>query len=499
MKKALIPILSVLLLTLAFTSCDASIRQDIAGLMGDFSGNVYIESGMVEPDLGAAEDANNETTQIGTSSGSTGTATVVIRGSTSTITTSAFGGIDISVDVDDDELNDGTLDIIAPQPADKQQAYTNDLAESITSPSKKEKLLTDMAKPATAEQKEMAKGSVIVFNAVVDKIAADIDDSDIDDSDIKAAIEELKLDSITDEDELTQGDMAILQLMTNLVSNTVAAAKDSYGAISDAEITDEEALDIFSEALFTAKVTEELSGISSINFSGELISGLLGALDDGDDGSQSVSRTTDVGLEDIEDSIGVDTLNSLVPKIVKVMGITGSGENLEYELKDYRSFLRKQKVYLASLNQAIAFYREGSLSANEAEQIDAGTLVKYILAFMTTMIDDYYQNYGTYNDSNTPTYGTMPAAYVAFLNANPKLTAGTLSGDDTLNVSVMDDLMGGMDTYIDEVMQDKLEKLVVRTKVLVEISGFENEELNDLLDELPTTIKEWFADYSEDV
>ncbi len=276
MKKALIPILSVLLLTLAFTSCDASIRQDIAGLMGDFSGNVYIESGMVEPDLGAAEDANNETTQIGTSSCSTGTATVETSDGTSTITTSAFGGIDISVDVDDDELNDGTLDIIAPQPADKQQAYTNDLAESITSPSKKEKLLTDMAKPATAEQKEMAKGSVIVFNAVVDKIATDID--------IKAAIEELKLDSITDEDELTQGDMAILQLMTNLVSNIVAKAKvDNSNNISDAEITDEEALDIFSEALFTAKVTEELSGISSINFSGELISGLLEAMDDDDD------------------------------------------------------------------------------------------------------------------------------------------------------------------------------------------------------------------------
>jgi hypothetical protein len=279
MKKALIPILSVLLLTLAFTSCDASIRQDIAGLMGDFSGNVYVDGGLVEPDLGAAEDANNETTQIGTSSGSTGTATFTANSTTggTTITTSTFG-IAVEVEVNESELPEGTLVIIAPQPADKQQAYTNSLAESITSPSKKEKLLTDMAKPATAEQKEMAKGSVTVFNAVVDKISADISDSDI-----KAAIEELKLDSITDEDELTQGDMAILQLMTNLVSNTVAAAKVDEGNISDAEITDEEALDIFSEALFTAKVADELRGIASINFSGELISGLLEAMDDDDD------------------------------------------------------------------------------------------------------------------------------------------------------------------------------------------------------------------------
>jgi hypothetical protein len=36
--------------------------------------------------------------------------------------------------------------------------------------------------------------------------------------------------------------------------------------------------------------------------------------------------------------------------------------------------------------------------------------------------------------------------------------------------------------------------LVARTKVLVEISGFVNEDLDELLDDLPTTIEEWFAD-----
>jgi iron uptake system EfeUOB component EfeO/EfeM len=153
-------------------------------------------------------------------------------------------------------------------------------------------------------------------------------------------------------------------------------------------------------------------------------------------------------------------------------------------------------VYLASLNQAVAFYREGTLSANEQEKINTGTLIKYILAFMITMIDDYYENYATYNTAaTTPTYNSMSLAYAAFLNGNPKLAAGTLVATDTLDTGVMDDILGGMEAYItSDGMQDRLTKLVARTKVLVEISGFVNEDLDELLDDLPTTIEEWFAD-----
>ena len=287
MKKALIPILLVLLLTLAFTSCDASL-ENITEFMGGFSDNVYINSGLIEADLGAAEGVTDVTVAIGTSSGTTGTATVAnstVDGK-KTITTSAFG-IDIEVDVDSGDLSDGTLSIIAPQSKEEQEEYTTDIAEAISSPKNLEKFKEDMAKEATQEQKNTAKASVVVFNASITAIAIDIDDDKI-----RAAIEEMKFESITDDDELTQGDMAVLQLMTNLVSNTVAAAKNDSVDIDDSVITEEKAMDILSEALFTAKVAEELSGISTINFSGDLITGLLGTFDD-DDASQSVSRAED--------------------------------------------------------------------------------------------------------------------------------------------------------------------------------------------------------------
>jgi len=493
MKKALIPILLVLLLTLAFTSCDASL-ENITEFMGGFSDNVYINSGLIEADLGAAEGVTDVTVAIGTSSGTTGTATVVDRDGKKTITTSAFG-IDIEVDVDSGDLSEGTLSIIAPQSKEDQKVYTTNMAEAMASTKNLEKFKMDMAKEATQEQKATAKASVVVFNASITAIA------DIADEEIRAAIEEMKFESITDDDELTQGDMAVLQLMTNLVSNTVAAAKNDSGTIKYSVITEEKAMDILSEALFTAKVAEELSGISSINFSGDLIDGLMGLADDGKATSRTVDEPEGESLQGIEDSIGLDTFNTLVPKIVKVMGITGSGENHAYELKDYRSFLRKQKVYVASLNQAVAFYSEGRLSLEERKKVNVGTLVKYFLAFMTTTIDDYYQNY---DDSESFPYNSMAEAYQEFMNDNPKLSAGTLSmeedPEDTLDIAVMKEIFGGMGDYLQPEsagMQSKLENLVERIKVLVEISGFENADLNELLDELPTTIEEWFAEDEE--
>ncbi|MGE4455141.1 MAG: hypothetical protein AB7D92_11495, partial [Sphaerochaeta sp.] len=151
MKKALIPILLVLLLSLAFTSCDANIRQDIAGLMGDFSENVYIESGMVEADLGAVDDAKDDANKIGTSSGSTATATVAPSSTPgkNKISTGAFG-IDVSVDVDPTEA-DANFAIIAPQTPDEQQSFSNNIADSISSTPKLEQFLTNMAEPATSE------------------------------------------------------------------------------------------------------------------------------------------------------------------------------------------------------------------------------------------------------------------------------------------------------------------------------------------------------------
>ena len=491
MKKAFFLVLLVPILTIGLISCDASIRSNIADFMGGFSGNVYVEAGLVEPNKADVEAAKQDVVAIGTSSGSVASATVTDFGGTKSVTTNALG-INITLDLASDDPLAAKTEVVTlkPQTAAKQTEVKTNLSNAIASTSQKEELLTSLKTTATAEQKLAAQGTVAVFNAAITSLSGSISDPNL-----KAAIDDLALPAIEASDEVTQADMLILQMMTDLVGNTIAAVTDSEGSIVESLITEEKALEIFGDALFVAKVTENLSGAASINFSGDLITGLLGAVQD----DRSSSRTTESGVwQDVDDSIGLATVNNLAPKIIAMFGVTGSGTNHEYSEVAYHRFIRNQYAYLASLNQAIGFYEKGNLSGLDVQQVNIGTIVKYVIAFLVTTIDDYHQNYGTYNSDEAP-YPSMALAYQAFLNANPNLSAGTLSvSSSDPDQTVFDELFGGMDTYLDtSAMKDKLQLLVDRITVLVEISGFENEELDDILEDLPDTIKNWFAEDSE--
>jgi hypothetical protein len=365
------------------------------------------------------------------------------------------------------------------------------LSNAIASTTQKAELLTSLKTTATPEQKTAAQGTVAVFNATISSLSVNITDANL-----RAAIDDLALPAIGPSDEVTQADLLILQLMTDLVGNTIAAVTDDSGDIDESLITEDKALEIFGNALFVAKVTENLSGAASINFSGDLITGLLGAVQN----DRSSSRTTDDGVwEDVEDSIGLATVNNLAPKIIAMFGVTGSGSNHEYTDYAYSRFIRNQYAYIAYLNQAIGFYEKGNLSGLDVQQVNIGTIVKYVIAFLVTTIDDYHQNYGTYNSGDSAPYTSMALAYQTFLNNNPNLSAGTLSvSSPDPDQSVFDALFGGMDDYLaTQGMQDKLELLVDRITILVEISGFENEKLDDILEDLPETIENWFAEDSE--
>ncbi|NCB34096.1 MAG: hypothetical protein EOM64_09530 [Erysipelotrichia bacterium] len=161
-------------------------------------------------------------------------------------------------------------------------------------------MLTSLKTTATAEQKLAAQGTVAVFNAAITSLSESISDENL-----KAAIDDLALPAIGTSDEVTQADMLILQMMTDLVGNTIAAVTDSNdGSIDQDLITEEKALEIFGDALFVAKVTENLSGAASINFSADLITGLLGAVQN----DRSSSRTTESGVwQDIENWFAEDS------------------------------------------------------------------------------------------------------------------------------------------------------------------------------------------------
>ncbi|NLK06698.1 MAG: hypothetical protein GX315_10075, partial [Spirochaetales bacterium] len=73
MKKAFFLVLLVPILTIGLISCDASIRSNIADFMGGFSGNVYVEAGLVEPNKADVQAAVAVVSALGTSSESVST------------------------------------------------------------------------------------------------------------------------------------------------------------------------------------------------------------------------------------------------------------------------------------------------------------------------------------------------------------------------------------------------------------------------------------------
>jgi len=260
MKKMFVLVLLVPILTIALISCDADIPSNIAGFMGNFGGNVYVDNGWVEPNKADAEAAVAVITTLGTA-GSTTTATA-----SSNATMFGISGVDLS------GLSADTT-ILAPQSVDDQNALKNSVASALNSTTQTADLLEELKQPATAEQKTAAAGTTAVFNAVITTLANQVK---ADNATLGAALEELSLPAFTADDNITQGDILILQMMTNLVNNTITQLSDGSGGIDAANVDPDTALAILGDALFTAQVAEQLSDASTINFSGDLIAGLTG-------------------------------------------------------------------------------------------------------------------------------------------------------------------------------------------------------------------------------
>ena len=63
MKRFIIPILLVALLLLV--GCDQDMRNGLAGFLGTFSGNAYLDSGMIPPDHSNAEATVDHIVNLG--------------------------------------------------------------------------------------------------------------------------------------------------------------------------------------------------------------------------------------------------------------------------------------------------------------------------------------------------------------------------------------------------------------------------------------------------
>ncbi|NLA98866.1 MAG: hypothetical protein GX836_11850, partial [Spirochaetales bacterium] len=118
MKKMFVLVLLVPILTIALISCDADIRSNIAGFMGNLGGNVYIDNEWVQPNTADAEAAVATIASLGTGSG----AVAVTEGDSSSEL-----GIEITVPA-------GVTKVLAPQTSTQQTELKNDIATALTSP-----------------------------------------------------------------------------------------------------------------------------------------------------------------------------------------------------------------------------------------------------------------------------------------------------------------------------------------------------------------------------
>jgi hypothetical protein len=124
-----------------------------------------------------------------------------------------------------------------------------------------------------------------VFNATLDQLKEELGDE----SELADILVELKLPAVEGGDELTQGDILVLQMMTNLIKNTVNTLNETvteegnFSTVDGDALTSDMVLSIVDDALFTAQVAEQLSGAASIDFSGQLdLAALLEGMNDDD-------------------------------------------------------------------------------------------------------------------------------------------------------------------------------------------------------------------------
>ncbi len=247
MKKMFVLVLLVPMLTIAFISCDADMRSNLAGFMGNFGGNVYVESGLVEAPIENVEAVKTLATSLGTGSG---VASVSGGGTTSEFGTSVTVPAGVTV-------------ILIPQNDDDRSSLNNKLADAIASPDEEKALVEAMKNPATSEQQTAVVGTVATFNATLQSVIDDLDPSDEDDAKVIELLETLVIPT-PDAEGITQGDVVVLQMMANIVKTAVETIESST------DPTDDELIALAADASFTALIAGKLTDSTSIDFSGQL-------------------------------------------------------------------------------------------------------------------------------------------------------------------------------------------------------------------------------------
>lgn len=476
MKKHIVLVLLVPILALTLISCDADMRSGFASFLGGLGGNLYIDGGLVTANKADVKAATTTIAGLGSGSG----AKVFEETDTKTDT---FG---IEVDIPG-----GVTSVMKPQPKADQDKLKNDLANTLNSTQQTAELKEELKKPVDDPDRIAAvQGTVEVFNATIDALAAELA-KDSGKKELKDAIDKLKLGTVAPGDTITEGDVLLVQPMTNLVSNTIGTLDGIKGGGSlgdNLEDNQDSLLAIIDDALFTAQIASELVGASDLNlFEGLDLNALLGkgvrqSRDGDDDG---------ISLDEAGDFISV--INSFGPKLVRLFDLTLSGNEYGWKTGGYRKMISTFRTYRLSLERALAFYRAGNLSSiNQAslETLDETTPVIYLLSVFLTEADAFDKGFGA---------ELIPD----IMNSNKKFAAGTLTTSDKIFFEA-DSGEKDFDAFADSLHkkgEDYVRAFFENTQLLDEIGGSKilGAELKKFLTEVDDDDKTGFDDFWSDL
>jgi len=370
MRKHIVLALLVPILALTLISCDASMRTSFANFLGGLGGNVYIDSGLVE--------ANKEDVKAAVATiaglGSEGSTDTVSGGSTSAMGLAVTG------------LDPTVTTVMIPQGDADQKKLKDDLSNTLNSTQQTQDFKDEMKEPVSDPDRIAAvEGTVAVINATVDALLVELDKvADVDDA-IKDALGNLKLD-YTDGGDLTEGDVLLVQLMTNLISNTISTLDSIKGdgdLGSGLDSHKDDLLPIINDALFTAQIAEELAGSASIDFSGQ-----LKFEDFFDEFFKGIRASRDGGSDDFDITPFIGSINNLGPELVKMFGLKKIDGSYGWKIGGYRKFISTQQAYRGALEHALTFAGKGDYLGNKLKNrglvFDGSTAIKYLLAVIVT-------------------------------------------------------------------------------------------------------------------
>ena len=438
-----------------FVSCDSEIRSKLSSLMGGMSNNIYEEAGWVESTVNTASvnavaDTASLASFLGVSEGS-----VTINDSLS-VSTSAGA-------------------YLSPQSVTESASLISNLSAALSDEDSTAALQSILSTPADDTVKAAVNGSIQLVDDTIDAIRTTIlEDASLSFEDKEALtglLSSMEMASIP-LDQMTQGDVVVVQAMTNLLSD--AADTLTVFDASDANSV-QAALDLIDRATTVAKAAAALSSTNTDFMAGVDFGSLVGSF------TRSIHVRGTVTIDD--DNLGpyLSTINAIAPKVFAAMGVAESDGSYSISETKWSTFVARMSQYRTAMTLGmtpIELYGnelQGKFGADMLG-LDANTMMTYILSVVVTEVPKLF------GGDTLATVGT-------FLDDNTALVAGTLEKGNS--ITYPDGVEVKLRSYGTDEVKKRLKASLSVVRTMNE-TGMKISEISSYLtDDLIDSLFEW--------